>query len=132
MRNNLEKRRCHRFEIPGAYVRYQRGGLWKMVSHLSPRKELANISKGGLCFDDDETLRVGDKVTVYLYLPHGVTLTIRGTVAWRGGDVVSGYSIGVKFAAYKNAFGYNSVEVLEALRSLEALYLNSWDLRRVA
>ncbi|MEW6080051.1 MAG: PilZ domain-containing protein [Thermodesulfobacteriota bacterium] len=133
MKNNLEKRRCHRFQIPGAYVRYQRGGVWKMISHLSPRKELANISKGGLCFDDDEKLNLGDKVTVYLYLPHGPSLSIKGSVVWKGGSEYTGYSIGVQFAAYKNGFGYNPMEVLDAMRTLEAIYSDHCDeVRRVA
>jgi hypothetical protein len=124
MKSKFEKRECHRFEIPGAYIRYQRGGLWKVISHLSNIKNLGNISKGGLCFEDDNLLHLGDKLTVYLYLPHGVCWEIKGAVAWRGGDEYSGYSIGVNFVPYKNGYGFNSPEVLDALRSLEAIYLD--------
>jgi hypothetical protein len=124
MKRNFERRRCERFEIPDAYVRYQKRGIMKMISHLSDAKPLVNISKGGLCFKGNEKVKIGDKVTVYLYLSHGICWPIKGTVAWKDGSIYAGFLVGVKFCAYKKGHGYNSPETLDALRALEAFYLN--------
>lgn len=133
MSGKLERRRCNRFEIPDAFVRYQKRGVWKMLSHLSDRRTLLNLSKGGMCFNGKGDIHLGDKVTVYLCLSNGVRWPIKGTVVRKSGDEYFGYYVGVVFAAYKKGHGYNDPEILDVLRSLESTYLDSHnELRRSA
>lgn len=133
MKSNIERRQCQRFEIPEAHIRYKKGGLWKLISPLSQKTDLVNISKGGVCFKGKENIPVGGKITVSLHLPYDICRTIKGTVVWKKGDEGSGYMFGVKFAAYKRGFGYNHPDLLNMLRALEAIYLNPQPrLRRVA
>lgn len=126
MKKRFEKRHCHRFEIPGAYIRYQKKGVWaKMLNNLSGRRAMVDISKGGLCFEDNGKIKIGDKVTIYLYLPHGACWPIKGDVVWKTGEDCSGYYVGVQFAPFASGLGYNPPETLEALRSLEELFTHT-------
>jgi hypothetical protein len=72
----------------------------------------------------DETVKIGEKITIHLYLPNDLDLMIKGSVSWKGAESVSGAPIGIKFAPYTNGSSCNSTETLEVLRSLEALYLD--------
>jgi hypothetical protein len=120
-RYHVERRRCHRFEIPGAEVRYKKTGLLVFHRGFSGTYPLVNVSKGGLGFLCDEKLRSGQKVTVQLLIPKESPLNLRARVRWQGRPMPgANVMIGVEFLPFGSRRGRNPREALDVLRRLDA------------
>jgi hypothetical protein len=118
-----EKREHRRFEIPDAYIRYKKQGVWGMVAPWSDKNDLINISRGGLCFVGPDTLRVGDRIVSNLFLPGGVCWSLKGEVVWKGRDENAEPAVGVRFDAVKNDYEFDVKGInLAAVKKLAALH----------
>jgi len=119
----VERRRCRRFEIAGAQVRYKKTGLLVFKKEFSEAYPVVNVSKGGLGFLCDEKLRRGQKVMVELLVPDESPLSLRGQVRWQGQPVPGGnIMVGVAFLPFGTHRALNPLEALDVLRRLDARY----------
>jgi len=135
----IEKRRCHRFEIPGAQVKYKKVWLGLSLGDFSDYRPLENLSKGGLAFWCEEKLRPGKKILVQLHTPGEDVLELVGTVRWQGFPAGKLYMVvGVEFMPFGEGRKWNSFEALEALKRLEEQYsdqgveVNKGPMRKIA
>ena len=80
MAYDIEKRRCRRFMIPGAEVRYRKTGLLFFGKGYSGPYSVENISKGGLSFICDKKLSRGKKLQLQLLAPDEDPLLINSIV----------------------------------------------------
>jgi len=123
MPEGVEKRRCHRFEIPNAKAQYKKTGLLVMVKGYSKAYPVANVSKGGLAFLCEETFKRDEDIMLQLLAPNEMPLELRAAVRWHAQHPASGQMIaGVAFAPFGSKKGWNSLDVLDTLRRLEAQY----------
>ena len=123
MAEGAEKRRCHRFEIPGGKGKYKKEGLLVLLRGYSKAYPVVNVSKGGLAFVCEEDLDQGEKVLVQLFAPHEEPLELHAVTCWQGRLAGREETIaGVEFAAFGERSGHNSLESLEVLRRLEGEY----------
>ncbi|MBM4084509.1 MAG: hypothetical protein FJ272_06945 [Planctomycetes bacterium] len=123
MVQGVEKRRCHRFEVPGAKVMYKKTGLLVMLKGYSSAYPVVNVSKGGLAFLCDQRHAVGEGLMTRLLSPMEAPLDLGATVRWHARHAGSGQTIlGVAFAPFGHQRGWNSPDALDVLRRLETQY----------
>jgi hypothetical protein len=116
----IERRRCHRFEIPGAEVRYKKTGLFVFRRGFSGAYPVVNVSKGGLVFLCEEKLRSGQKVMVQVLIPKESPLNLRARVRWQGRPMPgANVMIGLEFLPFGSRRGRNPREALDVLRMLD-------------
>lgn len=125
MTNTAEKRRCHRFDIPGGEGRYKKNGLLSLTRGFSKTSPVCNISKGGLSILCEEKFQRGEKVMVQLLVPDENPLNlisrVRRLEQWSG----SGFNaLSVEFMPFGNQRGMNPMEALDSLRRLESQFGN--------
>jgi len=126
----LDRRVFTRIEIPGAKIKYKRNGKSRFLSSLSKSVEIMNLSKSGICFPIDETLKYGDPVVMQVDFPDGKNFRLKGQIRWhnlRQENSNSSYHAGVQFAPFGQQSNYNSIEALEYLRSMEGLAVVKFD-----
>ena len=122
MAQEIEKRSCRRFEIPGGKVKYKKSGLSGLFKGFTEAYPVLDVSKGGLAFECEASFNWGEKITVQLLVPEILPLTLRSIVR-RQGESSDGYSvIVVEFMPFGPRKGWNTHEALEELRGLEARY----------
>jgi hypothetical protein len=103
--NEIERRTCLRFQIPGATVSYKIPRLLPAV--LDKYEEefcpLMDISRGGLRFQGNLKPDIDTKMTMNISIPgERVPLVVHGRVRWATSLEGSGflYQIGVQFNPY--------------------------------
>lgn len=123
MAYGINKRRCRRFEIPGAEGRYKKTGLLVFVKGFSEPCPVINVSKGGLSFTCDKKLSIGEKVVVQLLAPNEPPLRLNSIV--RRQEQIMGSEkkfTGVEFMPFGGRHGRNARESLDVLRKLDEKY----------
>lgn len=123
MEKCVERRKCRRFEVPEAQVRFRKNGLFIFSNGLSKEYPVLNMSKGGLAFECDENFVKNEKLTVRLLVPDEISLDLRSLVRWKGWSQSHGSQfVGVEFKPFGNRRGWNPLEALDRLRLLDAEY----------
>jgi hypothetical protein len=118
----LDRRVFTRIQIPGAKIKYKKNGLSSLLSSLSKPVEIMNLSKSGICFPIDETLKYGDPVIMKIQFPDGRNLNLKGQVRWHNlQHSSSSYHAGIQFSPFGSQSNYNPIEALEYLRSMDGL-----------
>ena len=123
MAHGIEKRRCRRFEIPGAEVKFKKKGLLVFVQAFSEPYPASNVSKGGVAFTCDKKLSNGTKLAVQLLIPDEVPLNFNSIV--RRQEQIMGSErklTGVEFMPFGGRHGWNKTESLHTLRKLDKKY----------
>lgn len=125
----IERRKCARFEIPGATVSY------KKISLFPSKKEfyedylpVLNINRGGILFLNQKHLNTNKKISLKISIPdEGDSLVLMGRVRWAALNVGMSYKyqIGIQFNPYGNKKGENSPQALEKIIALEKKYSKS-------
>jgi len=123
MTQGVEKRRCHRFEVPGGIGRYKKTGPLHFFRSFSKVTPVIDVSKGGLSLECEDKLRKGDKIKIELQIPTEEPIILRSLVLRHGQprDRVNQMAC-VKFAPFGKLMGGNSSEALEVLKCLESQY----------
>lgn len=123
MPQGAEKRRCHRFEIPGGQGRYKRTGMLILLKGYSKACPVTDVSKGGLSFGCHEAFKVGQKIIVQLVAPDEEPLDLHARVRRQVHPASQDESIvGVEFAPFGSRRGWNSIAALDVLRRLDKQY----------
>jgi Tfp pilus assembly protein PilZ len=114
----IEKRICIRFQIPGATVSYE---FKKHVEEFSP---LADISRGGLKFIGKKPPEIHSEVTLNISIPgERIPLTLHGKVQWISYvEAKDQYFIGVQFNPYGEKQGENYPGNMVKIIALEQKY----------
>ncbi len=124
----MDKRVFTRIEIPGAKIKYKKNGKSNFLSSLSKSVDIMNLSKSGICFQIDKTMKYGDPVIMKIQFPDGRNLQLKGQIRWHNlQQTNSSYHAGVQFAPFGRQSDYNSIEALEYLRSMEGLALIKYE-----
>ena len=120
----LEKRKCIRFEIPGAKISVKRAGVFGLFSGFSGPFELVNLSKGGVGFECESILTMDQKILIQLHVPGEPTLHLRGNVRWQASGLGPNQPkmTGVQFLPFGGSRRTNPKEALEVLNRLEEQY----------
>ncbi len=116
----IERRKCRRFEIYGAEVRYKKTGILAWCKGFSKSYPLTDISKGGLSFYCNKKLSIGKKLMVQIQTPNETPFILNAIV--RRQAIVSGVKsklTGIQFMPFCDRHGCNTFEVLEILRALD-------------
>jgi hypothetical protein len=114
----VEKRTCIRFRIPGATVSYQ---FKKQVEEFSL---LVDISRGGLKFIGKKPPEMHIEVTVKISVPgERIPLTMNGKVRWISYiEDKEQYYVGVQFNPYGEKPGMNYPGNMVKIIALEQKY----------
>ncbi len=123
MAHGIERRRCRRFEIPGAEVTFKKRGLLVFVQAFSEPYSVVNVSKGGIAFNCDKKLSKGRKLVVQLLIPDETPLNLNSIV--RRQEQIMGSKkkfTGVEFMPFGSRHGWNTQESLDVLRKLDEKY----------
>lgn len=114
----IEKRTCIRFSIPGASVSYE---FKKLVEEFSP---LVDISRGGLKFIGKKPPEMNADVTLKISVPgERIPLTMHGKVRWISYiEAKDHYFIGVQFNPYGEKQGENYPGNMVKIIALEQKY----------
>jgi len=120
----LEKRKCIRFEIPGAKVNIKKAGFFGLLSGFSGSFALVNLSKGGVGFECESILTMDQKILIQLHVPGEPTLHLRGNVRWQASGLGANQSkmTGVQFLPFGGSRRTNPRQALEVLNRLEEKY----------
>jgi hypothetical protein len=108
----VEKRSCIRFQIPGATVSYE------FKEHVEEFSALVDISRGGLKFIGKKSPEMNAEVTLNISIPgERIPLTLFGTVRWISYiEKTNQYFIGVQFNPYgekeKENYPGNMVKII--------------------
>ena len=123
MAYGIEKRRCRRFEIPGAEVKFKKGGLLFFVQAFSEPCPVINVSKGGISFTCDKKLSNGKKLVVQLLIPNETPLNLN-SIAQRQEQIMGSEKklSAVEFMPFGSRYGWNARESLDVLRKLNKKY----------
>ena len=117
------KRKCRRFDIPGAEGRYKKKDLLVAFKGFSDLHYVVDISKGGMSFYSDKKFSKGKKLIVQIVVSDEILLTLNAVV--RRQEKIIGSSevmVGVQFLAFNDEEGYNTEESLNILRELDRKY----------
>jgi len=114
----IEKRTCIRFQIPGATVSYQ------FKEHVEEFSPLGDISRGGLKFLGKKPPEINSEVTLNISIPgERIPLTLHGKVQWISYvEAKDQYFIGVQFNPYGEKQGENYPGNMVKIIALEQKY----------
>ena len=120
----LDRRVFTRIEIPGAKIKYKKNGKSNFLNSLSRSIDIMNLSKSGIFFPIDETLKYGDPVIMKIQFPDGKYLRLKGQIRWQNSpNTNSSNHVGVQFSPFGEQGDHNPIEALEYLRSMDGLAL---------
>lgn len=123
-----ERRACVRFKVPGAIVSYK-------IKKLFPSKKkfdeefcpVLDISRGGLKFEGEKSLKSKTKISMKLSLPgERVSLNLMGEVRWQSFDQEKNkHQAGIQFFPYGEKKGQNYPGALVKIIALEQKFAPS-------
>jgi hypothetical protein len=134
-REQANRRQDARFTVPGSLVRVPcrpfsiagieletRDVLFGLLpTFWSQRREVINVSKGGLAFESRWPVGRGRKLRLQLWVPgEEEPLELLGDTRWCKRLTGRLYHVGVQFDPFGREPGFNSPAALAALRALEA------------
>jgi len=125
---NLEKRTCIRFRIPGATIKYRREK--KFLRKHAYRAEfcpILDISRGGIRFLAQEMLKYESLVEMRISVPGETSpLVLKGFVRWYSPNQGKSYNyqIGVQFLPYGVSKSLNYPGMLTKIIALEQKFLD--------
>jgi len=113
---------CRPFQVCGAELDVQDMLFGFMPSFWTNRREIVNLSKGGLAFESRWAIGAGRKVKLQLWVPgRDEALELSGETRWCQRQDGC-YTVGVQFDAFGSGSGCNPPEALALLRDLEVRY----------
>jgi len=118
----IEKRTCIRFDIPGATVSFRNERRLFSSASYEEYCPLLDISRGGLRFLSQKSLKINSKLTLKISIPDDKNpFDIRGRVGWsRTNPGMSyKYQVGFQFFPYGDKKKHNPPNALVNIIALE-------------
>jgi Tfp pilus assembly protein PilZ len=129
--NQIERRACVRFKIPGATVSYQKKVLFfAKPGHIEEFCPILDISRGGVRFLTQNPLKENAEVVLKISVPgERIPFTMKGTVKWMSPSEGKSYrhQVGVQFYPYGEKKDQNLPGNLVKIISLEQKFLEKED-----
>jgi hypothetical protein len=126
--NEIERRSCIRFKIPGATVNYQKKALLfakpGFVEEFCP---ILDISRGGIRFLTQNPIKPTTEVSLKISVPgERIPFTMKGVVKWSslGEGKSYRYQVGVQFYAYGEKKDQNMPGNLVKIIALEQKFMD--------
>jgi Tfp pilus assembly protein PilZ len=120
--NDIERRTCIRFKIPGATVNYQRKSLLPKPSFMEEFCPVMDISRGGIRFLTQKVVKPDTEVTLRISVPgERIPFTMKGIVKWSAPSEGKSYQfqVGVQFHAYGMDKDQNLPQTMVKIMALE-------------
>jgi len=125
--NEIERRSCLRFKIPGATVNYQkRSILFTKPGFIEEFCPVIDISRGGIRFLSQNALKPTTDVSMKISVPgEKIPFTMKGVVKWSSLSEGKSYKyqIGVQFNPYGEKKDQNQPGNLVKIIALEQKFL---------
>jgi hypothetical protein len=125
---NLEKRTCIRFRIPGATVKYKAEKKFlRKHDYIAEFCPVLDISRGGIRFLAQELLKFESRVEMKISIPGETSpLIVKGIVRWYSPNPGKSYKyqIGIQFLPYGESGNHNYPGVLTKIIALEQKFLD--------
>ena len=123
----MEKRRCHRFSVPGTTACFKKKGvLHRKEEYPDNICPVLDMSRGGARFLTNDRIKLGLSVKVKLAIPDAKQAPeINAVVRWvsKNREESYRYQTGIAFNAYGDGKKENPTEILSFIKSLESKYL---------
>jgi hypothetical protein len=127
--NEIEKRSCLRFKIPGATVNYQKKFiLFTKPGFIEEFCPVLDISRGGIRFLSQNALRPTTDVSMKISVPgEKIPFTMKGVVKWSSLSEGKSYKyqVGVQFNPYGEKKDQNQPGNLVKIIALEQKFLEN-------
>ncbi len=127
--NEIEKRSCLRFKIPGATVNYQKKSiLFTKPGFIEEFCPVLDISRGGIRFLSQNALRPTTDVSLKISVPgEKIPFTMKGVVKWSSLSEGKSYKyqVGVQFNPYGEKKDQNQPGNLVKIIALEQKFLEN-------
>jgi Tfp pilus assembly protein PilZ len=120
--NEIEKRTCIRFKIPGATVNYQRKSLLPRPGFMEEFCPVLDISRGGIRFLTQKVLKPDTEVTLRISVPgERIPFSMKGVVKWSSPSEGKSYQfqVGVQFNPYGMDKDQNLPQAMVKIMALE-------------
>jgi len=129
---NLEKRACVRFRIPGATVKYKREKRFLRSSdYVAEFCPVLDLSRGGIRFLAQEMIKFDSLVELKVSIPGETSpLVLKGIVRWYSPNPGQSYKyqMGVQFLPYGDSKDHNYPGALTKIIALEQKFLDETSL----
>lgn len=126
--NEIERRSCIRFKIPGATVNYQRKAfLFTRPGFIEEFCPVLDISRGGVRFLTQNALKQNTEVSLKISVPgERIPFTMKGIVKWSSLSEGKSYryQVGVQFNPYGEKKDQNLPGNLVKIIALEQKFLD--------
>lgn len=120
--NEIERRSCVRFKIPGATVNYQRKSLIPKPGFIEEFCPILDISRGGVRFLTQKMLKPDSEVSLRISVPgERIPFTMKGIVKWSSPSEGKSYpyQVGVQFNPYGMDKDQNLPQTMVKIMALE-------------
>jgi len=120
--NEIERRTCIRFKIPGATVNYQRKSLFPKPGFAEEFCPVLDISRGGVRFLTQKVLKPDTEVTLRISVPgERIPFSLKGIVKWSSPSEGKSYQfqVGVQFNPYGMDKDQNLPQTMVKIMALE-------------
>jgi hypothetical protein len=118
----IERRTCIRFKIPGAAVNYQRKSLLPKPGFAEEFCPVVDISRGGVRFLTQKMVKPDTELTLRISVPgERIPFTMKGIVKWSAPSEGKSYQfqIGVQFNPYGMDKDQNLPQTMVKIMALE-------------
>ena len=120
--NEVERRTCIRFKIPGATVNYQRKSLFPKPGFVEEFCPVLDISRGGVRFLTQKVIKPDTAVTLRISVPgERIPFSLKGIVKWSSPSEGKSYQfqVGVQFNPYGMDKDQNLPQTMVKIMALE-------------
>jgi len=120
--DEIERRTCIRFKIPGATVNYQRKSLFPKPGFVEEFCPVLDISRGGVRFLTQKVLKPDTEVTLRVSVPgERIPFSMKGVVKWSSPSEGKSYQfqVGVQFNPYGMDKEQNLPQTMVKIMALE-------------
>lgn len=124
--NEIERRTCIRFKIPGATVNYQRKSLLPRPGFIEEFCPVLDISRGGIRFLTQKVLKPDTQVTLRISVPgERIPFSMKGVVKWSSPGEGKSYQfqVGVQFNPYGMEKDQNMPQTMVKIMALEQKFV---------
>jgi hypothetical protein len=126
--NEVERRSCVRFKIPGATVNYQKKAfLFAKPGFIEEFCPVLDISRGGIRFLTQKAIKPNSEVSLKISVPgERIPFTMKGIVKWSslGEGKSYRYQVGVQFNPYGEKKDQNLPGNLVKIIALEQKFID--------